>query len=67
MDDIRLKEQEEAIFLLSSAVDRLFAELLCFEKVQDMDPELLEIIQHAAEVASEHYVDINLLGGEDYE
>lgn len=61
------KECIEVICLLSSAVDRLFSELLKHENVHDMDPELLECVQNAAEYASEFFVDINLLGGGDDE
>lgn len=62
-----MEDSINAILLLSSVVDRLFSELVKHESVRDMDPELLEMVHHAAEVASEYYVDINLLGGDEDE
>ena len=67
MHEDNSKECMEVICLLSSAIDRLFAELLKHEKVYDMDPELLEMVHNAAESASDFCIDINLLGGEDDE
>ncbi len=67
IEDENVEGRIDAIFLLSSVVDRLFTELVKHESVRDMDPELLEMVHHATEVASEYYVDINLLGGDEDE
>lgn len=53
------------VFLLSSAVDRLFLELLKYEKVTEMNPEVLKAVQNATEAASMYIACIKLIGGEE--
>ena len=59
----RLQRNPE--LLLSAAVDRLFLELLKYESIMDMNPEVLRIVQEASESATSCRADINQTGGEE--